>query len=45
MKAGDAADKTSQNNNIRQNNKDLYHCTYKDTSIGVIINSKGEIKG
>lgn len=23
--------------------KDLYHCTYKDTNSGVIINSKGEI--
>lgn len=24
-------------------NKDLYHCTYKDSEVGIIINSQGEI--
>lgn len=29
--------------NVQPVSKDLYHCTYKDSGVGVIINSKGEI--
>jgi len=29
--------------NVRPIGRDLYHCTYKDSEVGVIINSKGEI--
>lgn len=29
--------------NVQPIGKDLYHCTYKDSGVGVIINSKGEI--
>ncbi len=29
--------------NVQPISKDLYHCTYKDSGVGVIINSNGEI--
>lgn len=28
--------------NVQPISKDLYHCTYRETNVGVIINSKGE---